>query len=81
LEGFPKFKFWIKQVFRLGFTESHCMWPIIQPEKENLSVTKFSAGFDEGIILKIPEEHEDSDQFDKLLYEIIGTLETFRSGH
>jgi len=31
-------------------------------------------GFDEGIILKIPEEHEDSDQSIKLLYEIIGTL-------
>jgi RNA polymerase sigma-70 factor (ECF subfamily) len=31
-------------------------------------------GFDEGIILKIPEEHEDSDQSIKLLYEVIGTL-------
>lgn len=36
--------------------------------------TEIFGGFDERIVLKIPEEHEESDQSLKLLYTVIGTL-------
>jgi RNA polymerase sigma-70 factor (ECF subfamily) len=39
--------------------------------------TEIFRGFDEGIVLKVPEEYEESDQSLKLLYVVIGTLKPF----